>query len=178
MESLYRALINGFRTFLHEEGTLDLFVLLMSSALKVNASLVSRIIEKESGWNPSAVSPTGAIGLGQITSPALADFNSVFSFNLKKEDMHDPLWNAFVTAWYISHVATLAGHDPMTDDIEAWAEIYAAYNVGYGSLRKLRSGHYDSSLRRLIGYQANALREGGPERYLDNVKAFLSAEVV
>jgi hypothetical protein len=51
--------------------------------------------------------------------------------------------------------------------------IYAAYNVGIGTLFKLEAGNYDSGVERMVSYQASALAAGGPSEYLDRIQDFL-----
>ncbi len=91
-----------------------------SSRNRVPASLVSALIEKESGYNTRAVSPKGAMGLMQIM-PALAkEYNVTDPFN--------PVENI------------RAGVTHLKDLLEEYHGDYkkalAAYNAGRGAVRK------------------------------------------
>lgn len=133
-----------------------------------------KVIRLESGFNPNAVSPTGAIGLGQITSPALAQYNVSHSDSpVLKEELTDPETNLRVSVWYLIWVASVLlpnASDLSVLTADQRALIYGGYNVGVGTVRKMLVGKSDRSVARLVSYQASALSKDGVAGYLSNVR--------
>lgn len=90
----------------------------------------------ESGYNPSAVSKTGAGGLGQLTGPAIKDVIQNYPEELEAAgiplsadmDRLDPRKNAIVSALYmkLQHEKYLGGKGSIEDR-------YIAYNIGVGN---------------------------------------------
>lgn len=78
----------------------------------VPEDLFLRLVQQESGWNPSAVSVKGATGLAQLM-PDTADFLGV--------DMNDPAENLEGGARYLRM---------MYDRFGSWRLALAAYNAG------------------------------------------------
>lgn len=74
--------------------------------------LFLRLVQQESGWNPSAVSPKGATGLAQLM-PDTAD--------LLRVDINDPAENLEGGARYLRM---------MYDRFGSWRLALAAYNAG------------------------------------------------
>lgn len=74
------------------------------------------LIGQESGWNPNAVSPAGAIGLGQLM-PATAQGLGV--------DPHNPKQNLAGAAKYLAGQYERFGN---------WRQALAAYNAGPGAV--------------------------------------------
>ena len=87
---------------------------------RVPESLFLRLVRQESGWNPGAVSPKGAIGLAQLM-PATA--------RLLQVDPHDPTENLRGGARYLRM---------MYDEFGSWRLALAAYNAGPEAVRKYR----------------------------------------
>lgn len=81
--------------------------------------LLGALIRAESGGNPNAVSPAGALGLGQLM-PATARSLGV--------DPHDPIQNLRGAAMYLSQQMKAFGNDPV--------KALAAYNAGPGAVRQ------------------------------------------
>lgn len=80
------------------------------------AGLLSRIASRESGYNPNAVSPAGAVGLMQILPRAHPGVNA-----------KDPLASIDYAAKYLRQLFEQFG---------AWTLAVAAYNAGPGNVRK------------------------------------------
>lgn len=80
--------------------------------------LFLRLVQQESGWNPSAVSPKGATGLAQLM-PATAKKLGV--------DIDDPHQNLEGGARYLKM---------MYDKFGTWKLALAAYNAGPGAVEK------------------------------------------
>lgn len=81
--------------------------------------LLGALVRAESGGNPSARSPVGAIGLGQLM-PATAQSLGV--------NPHDPIQNLRGAAMYLSQQLKAFGGDPV--------KALAAYNAGPGAVRR------------------------------------------
>jgi soluble lytic murein transglycosylase-like protein len=83
----------------------------------ISADLFERQINQESGFNPNAISPAGAVGIAQIMPATAASWGV---------DPHNPVESLSVAAdhmsWYISHY----GGD--------YAKALAAYNAGTSTL--------------------------------------------
>jgi len=65
-------------------------------------NLYSSIEDVESSGNPLAESLKGAVGLMQITKPALDDYNNAHNENVTMDDMTDASPNRKVGRWYAS----------------------------------------------------------------------------
>ncbi|MFE3839153.1 lytic transglycosylase domain-containing protein [Pseudogemmobacter sonorensis] len=80
--------------------------------------LFLRLVQRESGWNPTAVSHKGATGLAQLM-PGTAKALGV--------DIHDPRQNLEGGARYLKQ---------MYDKFGNWKLALAAYNAGPGAVEK------------------------------------------
>lgn len=88
----------------------------------------------ESGGNPNATSPVGAMGLYQIMPITLKDYNQITKKNYKKEQLFDPDINTEIAEWYLTQrIPQMLKHykKPVTTDNILWA-----YNAGIGNLVK------------------------------------------
>lgn len=91
------------------------------------------LILQESGWNPLAVSPSGALGLGQLLGGTLSDMGE------------DP------DEWSQPEVSLRAGAKYLRwlrDRLQNWSQVLAAYNWGIGNLS--RSSAVDADGRVLL----------------------------
>jgi len=84
----------------------------------VPEDLFARLIQQESGWNPTAKSHKGALGLAQLM-PATARFLGV--------DPHDPIQNLEGGARYLAMQFREFG---------SWRLALAAYNAGPDAVKK------------------------------------------
>jgi soluble lytic murein transglycosylase-like protein len=91
-----------------------------SSENRVPASLVSAVIERESGYNTKAVSPRGAMGLMQLMPSLAREYNVSDPFN--------PVENIRAG---VSHLKSLL--DEYNGD---YKKALAAYNAGRGAVKK------------------------------------------
>jgi soluble lytic murein transglycosylase-like protein len=91
-----------------------------AAAVKYNVpeDMFLRLIQKESGWNATAVSPKGAVGLAQIM-PSTADHLGV--------DIDNPAQNLEGGARYLRQ---------MYDRFGSWRLALAAYNAGPGAVEE------------------------------------------
>jgi hypothetical protein len=84
----------------------------------VPEDLFFRLIQQESAWNPAAVSPAGAIGLGQLMPGTAGDLGV---------DPRDPSQNLDGAARYLSDQYQHFGD---------WSLALAAFNAGPGAVQK------------------------------------------
>jgi soluble lytic murein transglycosylase-like protein len=84
----------------------------------VPEDLYLRLVQQESGWNPTAVSPKGAVGLAQLM-PSTADHLGV--------DIDNPAENLDGGARYLRR---------MYDKFGTWRLALAAYNAGPGAVEE------------------------------------------
>jgi soluble lytic murein transglycosylase-like protein len=84
----------------------------------VPEDLYLRLVQQESGWNPTAVSPKGAVGLAQLM-PSTADHLGV--------DIDNPAENLDGGARYLRR---------MYDKFGSWRLALAAYNAGPGAVEE------------------------------------------
>lgn len=90
-----------------------------ATAHSVSAPWLAGLLQTESGWNPRAVSPSGAQGLGQLM-PATAR-------RLGVTDPFDPAQNIDGAARYLGEQYQTFG---------SWELAAAAYNAGPGAVRR------------------------------------------
>lgn len=142
---------------------------------------LAKVIRIESNFDPLAVSPTGAKGLGQITTPALRQYERSHAL-ISQGSLFDPSINIEVTAWYLRWVASVLYPIKVTKGMlgdDSWsqrelARVYAGYNIGVGSVKDLASGNPSARTEKLISLQSRALARDGASGYLDNVERHLT----
>lgn len=105
-----------------EEKPYHQMVVNASNRHGVPAGLIHAVIEKESGYNPSATSGRRARGLMQIT-PETARFVGIRNWR----HLYDPQTNIYAGTAYLKYLMS------MHDTVE---EVLAAYNSGPGNVRK------------------------------------------
>ncbi len=85
---------------------------------RVPADLFFKLIQQESGWNPKAISPAGAIGLTQLMPQTAKSL---------RVDPYNPKENLEGGARYLSQQYRTFG---------SWRLALAAYNAGPGAVKK------------------------------------------
>jgi soluble lytic murein transglycosylase-like protein len=88
----------------------------------VDADLVHAVIAAESGYNPRAVSPKGAIGLMQVMPATAADYGIA-----SVDDLFDPKTNVDVGTRHLKRLLGKYG---------SIRQAVAAYNAGEGALER------------------------------------------
>ncbi len=86
----------------------------------VNHALLRAIIDVESNWNPSAVSPRGATGLMQLMPSTAAQYGA--------KNLHDPLENLQAGVQHIDYLMKKFNGNLRL--------VLAAYNAGEGAVKK------------------------------------------
>jgi soluble lytic murein transglycosylase-like protein len=96
-------------------------------------TLVTAVIAIESGGNPAAKSPAGAVGLMQIMQPALDDYNAAHASDYQLAQLAAlPQANVRVGYWYLRKLELDHGLSRF--------DALRAYNVGIGHVRRDPSG--------------------------------------
>ncbi len=93
-------------------------------------SLLAAVAYSESGFDPRAVSPAGAVGLMQLlpsTAQGIADRTGGGGF--RRRDLYDPEISVRYGAWYLAHL-----RDKYADHPQALDLALAAYNAGQGNV--------------------------------------------
>jgi hypothetical protein len=104
----------------------------------VDPNLLAIITLVESGGNPNAVSPSGAMGLMQVmpaTALDIARRRGLTGFAIA--DLYDPATAIDFGAWYIAEMLRLFGQANDPDWVESVALAAAAYNGGPGAVQRL-----------------------------------------
>jgi soluble lytic murein transglycosylase-like protein len=112
-----------------------------SSTYNVPASVIYSVIQQESGGNPNAVSPKGAMGLMQLMPSTAA--------SLGVTDPFDPEQNIMAGTSYLASLI-----NQYNGDI---ASALAAYNWGPGNVNN-SNGNWPSSV---VSYVSNVLQNAG-----------------
>ena len=116
---------------------LTIFCILLNSAIcradEID-DLIPAIIQIESGGNPRAVSPKGAIGILQITPIVLEEYNQVEK-RIIKGPLFDPQVNIEYGQWYLRRLK-----DHYLKNHYTIERLLAAWNCGP---TKLKSVNYD-----------------------------------
>ena len=90
--------------------------------------LLVALFQVESGWRPTAVSPTGAEGLGQMTDIAVKEVQQTYGLSTKP-NLFDPCENAVWSVLYLSYAAQHA---------RTTQELLIMYHGGYRQLALYR----------------------------------------
>ena len=110
-------------------------------------AIVHSVAKAESGYQPNAVSPKGAIGLMQLMPATAAELNV---------DPHDPAQNAEAGARYLRDLLLKYEHDP-----HQVSKAVAAYNAGPGAVDKY---HGIPPYRETVDYVNRVLKEYEKEK--------------
>ena len=90
----------------------------------VPEEIVWAVIKTESGFDPSAVSDAGAVGLMQLTEPTFSEItNQRLKDNFDPGMRYDPATNIRYGTYYLSYLYARYGN---------WDATLAAYNAGLG----------------------------------------------
>ncbi len=121
--------------YLAAHPSLKKFELLMQQAGKefsIEPALLKAVMAAESGFNPDAVSPKGAVGLMQIM-PATAERYGLRHDKAKSiaEKLADPKTNIRIGARYLRDLHKLFPNQPQL--------ILASYNAGEGAVKKYQN---------------------------------------
>jgi soluble lytic murein transglycosylase len=112
----------------------------------VDEHLVAAVIRCESGWNETAQSVAGAVGLMQImpeTARSVAQMGLVDSERYNPNNLNDPATNIeYGTAWLGYLQSQLSSTD----------EVIAAYNAGLGAVQGWISGEDSPGIPEAITY--------------------------
>lgn len=130
--------------------------------LGVPAATALTIAHVESGFNPSAVSPTGANGVFQLTGIAVKDVAKRGGYSGDRYNVQD---NIRIGLRFIRIVARDL-NKPMTDV----AAIYMGFNIGPTGAKNVLAGRPEDSAKQ-IALQAF----GGPQVYEKNLRAKIAS---
>ncbi|MFT5534114.1 MAG: soluble lytic murein transglycosylase-like protein [Burkholderiaceae bacterium] len=120
---------------LTEHPSLKKFEAVLASAaaeFNVDLALMKAMMAAESGFNPAAISPKGAIGLMQIM-PATAERYGLVGDEKKsiQQKLFDPKTNVRLAARYLRELTALFP--------DQQALVIASYNAGEGAVQKYRN---------------------------------------
>ena len=99
------------------------YALKRAEALGLDPQFVDRLFQYESGYNPNAKSPTGPLGIGQLTKATAAGYGIT-----KPEDRLDPYKNIDASTAFLADLQKKYKGDP--------AKMAVAYNQGEPYLNK------------------------------------------
>lgn len=99
-------------------------ILLYSDTYSVPADLVCAVIYAESGYDPNAVSPAGAVGLMQLLPGTAEEIAGKLSID--NYDLCDPETSINFGTYYLAYLYKLLGD---------WNTVAAAYNAGIGNVK-------------------------------------------
>lgn len=107
----------------------------------VDPDLVTIVVLVESGGNPEAVSPSGAVGLMQIMPATAADIAATRGIADHSVDaLRDPEYNIDFGTWYLAAMLRAFGHAEDPDWQQSVELAAAAYNGGPGTVRQFLDG--------------------------------------
>ncbi len=101
------------------------YVDIASERFGVPKRIIYAVIRTESGFDSSAESPAGAIGLMQITEATFEEISGKRGDSYEKGMMYDPSTNIRYGTYYLSYLYKYFGD---------WDTVFAAYNAGMGTV--------------------------------------------
>ena len=124
----------------------------------LDAFLLAGLVQQESGWNPRAISRTGALGLMQLFSAAGRDTAEELGIPWQgRQSLLDPVTNVRLGTGYLATLDRIFDGLPLA---------LAAYNVGPAHVQKLLSRGRRPSLEfsaRVLTHRDDLRRRYGPE---------------
>ena len=130
----------------------------------VPTDIFGSVIQQESGGNPNAVSPTGVVGIAQVTIPVMEKYGYTAA------DRTDPVKSADASARYLADLNKKYGN---------WEDALIAYNGGDGAVRGIKTGVFpetwkeqmrkvgvdpEQKIKEVQGYAAMAKRATGEQQ--------------
>ena len=118
----------------------------------VPVDVFAGVIQQESGGNPSAKSPTGVVGLGQVTIPVMKKYGYTAA------DRTDPVKSADASARYLADLNKKYGN---------YRDALIAYNGGDGAVQGIKTGVFPESWK-------EQMRKAGvdPEQKIQEVRGY------
>lgn len=157
----------------------------------VNPTFALTVANAESAFNPNATSSTGYKGVFQLGRPAVVDVKRAFPQHYYEPpggSWYNADWNIMVGVLYLRVCAAYAAQAAinsvnakrlaLSDQLDRWARIYAAFNVGVGTLRNIDAGRYTAPAAvNAVQNQAAILRKDGVRGYLANAARYLQSKL-
>lgn len=141
----------------------------VSKARGVSPLLAQMFAQIESGFNPLAISATGAAGLYQFVKSTGEEVSrKLFGAVM---DRHDPQYAVPMGVHYIRECAAAAKVSPLDQSSSNAAKIYACFNLGPGAGADLLAGRITARVARSIRLQGGEIAQAGPDGYLSTVAA-------
>jgi hypothetical protein len=131
------------------------YALAQAAKMGLDPSVVDSIFKIESGYNPNAQSPTGPVGIGQLTKATGKAYGAA------GEDRKDPYKNIDASLAFMADLKKKYGNDP--------AKIAVAYNQGESVLNK--------HLRQNNGEINQAKLPSEAQGYLKKLSTMLTAAI-
>ena len=118
----------------------------------VPTNIFAGVIQQESGGNPNAKSPTGVVGLGQVTIPVMEKYGYTAA------DRTDPVKSADASARYLADLNKKYGN---------WEDALIAYNGGDGAVQGIKTGVFPETWK-------EQMRKAGvnPEQKIQEVRGY------
>ncbi len=98
-----------------------------SERFDVPREVIYAVIRAESGFDPEAVSPKGAVGLMQILPETYEWLTTKTGEEYSPDKLYDPYTNIYYGTFFL---------DMLRDEFIIWETAYAAYNAGFGRVRE------------------------------------------
>ncbi len=113
-----------------------------SERFGVPKRIIYAVIHTESGFEASAESSAGAIGLMQIAEATFEEISGKLGDSYEKGMMYDPETNIRYGTYYLSYLYKYFGD---------WDTVFAAYNAGMGTVSGwLESSEYTNEEGKLV----------------------------
>ncbi len=143
---------------------------------QIPQALFDKLIHTESAFNPDAVSPKGAMGLGQLMPATARELGLNFGDDQTEGSVWDPASNLDASARYLRKLYDMYRAEEIDAD-ESWNFAAGAYNAGMGNIGKamdrLDDGErvqWDKVAGVLPQVTGSASRE--TIRYVDRLRSF------
>lgn len=152
--------------WVYRERRFDALIAEIAEAQGADRHLIKAVMRQESGFDPFARSPRGAIGLMQVTEAAGQDWaRATRRANFHREQLWDPRTNIEAGTWYLQRALSRWADRPWEERLPF---ALAEYNAGYANVVRWLPRGRDTTSAEFM----DAITYPGVRHYIRKVMAY------